>query len=68
MVEVASVLPRADLAPVSLGGDHVGISSELKVLKVAQSAESEMKSDRQTVLIGTRTHTHPDSISSRLRL
>ena len=24
--------------------------------------------DRQTVLIGTRTHTPPDSISSRLRL
>ena len=24
--------------------------------------------DRQTVLIGARTHTHPDSISSRLRL
>ena len=27
-----------------------------------------MKTDRQTVLIGTRTHTPPDSISSRLRL
>ena len=27
-----------------------------------------MPVDRQTVLIGTRTHTPPDSISSRLRL
>ena len=37
----------------------------------AQTARAEGRAgqtDRQTVLIGTRTHTHPDSISSRLRL
>ena len=47
--------------------------------KVEKSAGSELSTghrmggttqrrDRQTVLIGTRTHTPPDSISSRLRL
>ena len=49
------------------GGVHSLLESAEGACRDIKRAESAESADRQTVLIGTRTHTPPDSISSRLR-